>query len=170
LNFSTLPREKRVGSSCSKKFAHEYRAPRPRARTDRLMEDARNQPEPPAVEIDSDDGQALTTINLANPTDVNLLCRAVAAKWAISEHVRAQVRAQLPAALASDERYSDKQLNKLKSLAVAMGMGHLIDNGVAKAAPCCRQKRNPARRQLRALGRQRAREALHARVIAPKGT
>jgi hypothetical protein len=44
---------------------------------------------------------ALSTIDLDNPADVNLLCRAVTAKWAMSEHVRAQVRAQLPAALAS---------------------------------------------------------------------
>jgi hypothetical protein len=127
------------------------------------MEDARNQSEPAALE---DDGEGLSTIDLANPTEVNLWCRAVTANWTISDHVRAQVRDQLPAALAPDAPRSDKQVKKLESLAVAVGMKHLI--GVARPAPSFSSKRNPNRRQLRPLGRQRAREALHAQVLEAK--
>jgi hypothetical protein len=130
-----------------------------------------------AGQHDADDARSaspLTTIDLANQRDFNLVHRAIAKHWPLSEHVREQICAQLPAVVNAFrvERRSDKQFKKLKALALAVGMDmqHLGGESVTPGTSPNRQKRNPNRRQLRALGRQRAREALHQRVTALKGT
>ena len=114
---------------------------------------------------------ALTIIDLSKPGDLALVHRAVVNGWPISQHVREQVCAQLPAAVAAfgpGDRRSDRRFKRLAALMVGMGLGNPIDSSVPPSPR--RPKRNPNRRKFRALGRQRAREALHQRATALSGT
>jgi hypothetical protein len=110
----------------------------------------------------------LASVDLTQRSEVNLLHRSIVTNnWPVSPAVREQIRAQLPAAIeafAAGDPRSERQRKQLAALAARMDMTHLFET-VAIAAPTSTRTRNPNRRQLRALGRQRAREALRQRVI-----
>lgn len=117
--------------------------------------------------------ETLASINLAEPADLRLVCSSVSRGWPLAPSVREEISKQIVPALNSYAAQGDHtnvtRALKLAEQALAKSAADLIaagcDEGVFQTTSRRVRARNPDRRRLRRLGRERAREALHARVL-----